>query len=132
MAQLLTKTYLVWGSATAAAMSVTECLLQSLESKAKHAGNDREAAQKQVAELQERLDAQGSSAQQSSQAIRAIEHRTAALQRQMQVKVPVTQCLPISVCLIMPAAQCLQWLSCHALPAIQRLPCIACHTVPAV
>lgn len=67
-----------------------ECLLQSWESKARHASNDKDTAQKQVAELQERLDAQGSSAQQSSQAIRANEHRTAALQRQMQVKVPAT------------------------------------------
>lgn len=66
---------------------VKTCLLQSWESKAKHAGNEREAAQRQVSELQERLDAQGSSAQQSSQAIRAIELRAATLQRQMQVKV---------------------------------------------
>jgi len=62
-------------------------VLQTWESKAKHASNDRETALKQVSELQERLDAQGSSAQQSSQAIRAIEQRTAALQRQMSVKV---------------------------------------------
>ena len=68
-----------------------QCLLQTWESKAKHASNDKETAQKQVSELQERLDAQGSSAQQSSQAIRAIEQRTAALQRQMQVKVLAAQ-----------------------------------------
>ncbi|DBA89546.1 hypothetical protein WJX79_004564 [Trebouxia sp. C0005] len=60
--------------------------LEAWESKAKHASNDKETALKQVSELQERLDAQGSSAQQSSQAIRAIEQRTAALQRQMRVK----------------------------------------------
>ena len=69
--------------------STETCLLQSWESKARHASNERESAQKQVSELQERLDTQGSNAQQSSQAIRAIEHRSAALQRQMQVKVPV-------------------------------------------
>lgn len=61
--------------------------LQTWESKAKHASNDKETALKQVSELQERLDAHGSSAQQSSQAIRAVEQRTAALQRQMRVKV---------------------------------------------
>ena len=61
--------------------------LQTWESKAKHASNDKDTALKQVSELQERLDAQGSSAQQSSQALTAIEQRTAALQRQMRVKV---------------------------------------------
>ena len=69
------------------------CQLQSWESKARHASNERETAQKQVSELQERLDAQGSSVHQSSQAIRAIEQRTAALQRQMQVKVPIANTL---------------------------------------
>lgn len=50
---------------------------------------------KQVSELQERLDAQGSSAQQSSQAIRATEQRTAVLQRQMRVKVFVLCSCPV-------------------------------------
>lgn len=132
--QLIPKPEFVWESAKAAAVSVIDCLLQSWESKAKHASNDRETAQKQVAELQERLDAQGSSAQQSSQAIRAIEHRTAALQRQMQVKVPVTQCLPSSVCHIMSAAECMQQLSCNTCHTVLAMQCLlysACHTVPA-
>ena len=85
-------------------LKVKHCLLQTWESKAKHASNDKETAQKQVSELQERLDAQGSSAQQSSQAIRAIEQRTAALQRQMRVKVYTAQCLAWLVCFISAAS----------------------------
>lgn len=76
-----------WSGQTRCLWVLKPCLLQSWESKAKHAGNEREAAQRQVSELQERLDAQGSSAQQSSQAIRAIELRAGTLHRQMQVKV---------------------------------------------
>lgn len=66
---------------------IDNCDLQTWESKAKQAGSERDTALKQAADLQEQLDSQGSNAEHISQAVRGLEQRNTAMQRQMAVKV---------------------------------------------
>lgn len=68
-------------------MLIQDYKWQAWESKAKHAANERDTALKQAADLQKQLDTQGSTAEHVSQAVRGLEQRNTAMQRQMAVKV---------------------------------------------